>query len=142
MVDSALDEIMEAEGTRGLAVVDRIYRLVCRDQLHLRPSDASAPPARPDHGNVAELRLPAVIKPRGRFGRAQIQAISSQGMQASCSIALCAGELVLIKIGRWGTDQFSFPCRVSRVLGAGSGYHLTLEFNGLPLKVSCPGFAS
>ena len=143
MVDGALDElgVMEGGGTE-LALVDQIYQRVSCDHALAGLAAAGADPvpaARPGHEHDgAELRLPAVIKPRGRFGRAQIHAISALGMQASCSIALQAGELVLIKIGRWGTDQFSFPCRVSRVLSAGPSYRLALEYNGLPLKVCCP----
>lgn len=124
-------------GTSGdqLQLVDRIYDLVSarHERFHV-----DARPETDGRGDdQREVRLPAVIKPCGRFGRAVIHHISCAGMQLTSSIEVEAGELVLIKIGRWGTAQFSFPCRVSRALITERAVHLELVFNGPPLRVRC-----
>jgi len=86
------------------------------------------------------LRLPAALKPLGaRFGRGVLQRISTAGMVLSSSIRLREGELVLVKLGRWGTDQYSFPCRVRRVAETDGEFQLALSFSGQPLKVRYPG---
>jgi hypothetical protein len=85
------------------------------------------------------LRLPAALKPLGaRFGRGVLHRISTTGMVLSSSIRLREGELLLVKLGRWGTDQFSFPCRVRRVSEADGEFQLALSFSGQPLKVRYP----
>jgi len=84
------------------------------------------------------LRLPAALKLRCRFGRAELRRISSSGMVLWTSIRLREGELLLVKLGRWGTDQYSFPCRVRRVTKTDGEYQLSLAFSGRPLKVRYP----
>jgi hypothetical protein len=90
-------------------------------------------------GRGVGLRLTATIKPiarsKNRFGRGTLLRLSTRGMLLSCSMRLGEGDLLLVKVGRWGTDQFSFPCRVRRVRELNGAVLLSLAFSGKPLRV-------
>jgi len=113
---------MESE---TLQQVNLIYELL--DQPNV------APPRWSRRG--VGLRLPASIKSRARFGHATLQRLSTSGMLVCSTIRLHEGDLLLVKVGRWGTDQFSFPCRVRRITEQSGTFGLMLGFSGKPLRV-------
>jgi hypothetical protein len=82
-----------------------------------------------------QTRLPATFKRRGRFGRGTVLDISPGGLRLATSLPLEKGDYLLVRIGRWGTDQFALPCRVQRVADASDGYQLGLSLSGTPLRV-------
>lgn len=80
-----------------------------------------------------QTRLPATFKRRSRFGRATILDISPSGLRLATTLPVERGDYLLVRIGRWGTDQFAFPCRVRWVaIGADE---VGLSFTGTPLRV-------
>jgi len=113
-----------------LAQVNLVYELLQRPD---------PPPPRWSRRGVG-LRLPVAIKSTARFGRATLLRLSTRGMLLVSTMRLREGDLLLVKLGRWGTDQFSFPCRVRRVhVHEDGALQIAVAFNGHPLRVRYPG---
>lgn len=85
------------------------------------------------------LLLSAIIKGVCGVARASVLNMSPGGMLLVAELDAEPGESVLVKFGRPGAVQYSFPCRVERVGRHGDAQHLALAVTGIPLEVRYGG---
>jgi hypothetical protein len=79
--------------------------------------------------------LAAVVKTSSRLARGTVLNMSPGGMLLTSSIRARVGESILVKIGRAGGVQHSFPCQVVRVEEQGGAWQVGVRLAGIPLQV-------
>jgi hypothetical protein len=81
------------------------------------------------------MLVTALVKGTRGVARATVLNMSPGGMLLVADLDADVGETVLVKYGRPGTVQYSFPCRVERVELQSGARHIALSFSGIPLQV-------
>lgn len=86
------------------------------------------------------MLMPAIVKGPGGVARATVVNMSPGGMLMVTGLDVEVGELVLVKVGRPGSVQHSFPCKAVRVEEHDSESLVALTVTGIPLEVRYGGF--